>query len=99
MQQKKVPMRSCIGCGRTRPKKEMIRIVRTPSGDIVVDSSGRTGGRGCYLCPDAACLDRAVKRKALGRALEAQVPPEIIEELKSRPELEGSPGREGASDA
>ncbi|WP_130837028.1 RNase P modulator RnpM [Lachnoclostridium sp. Marseille-P6806] len=82
MQQKKIPMRSCIGCGRNRPKKELVRIVRTPEGEIVPDGTGRAPGRGAYLCSDPECLDRAIRRKALGRAFETEVPPEAAERLK-----------------
>ncbi|MFS8640208.1 MAG: YlxR family protein, partial [Symbiobacteriaceae bacterium] len=55
---KHVPQRTCIGCRAVRPKRELLRIVRTPEGEILFDPSGRRAGRGAYLCPSASCLDR-----------------------------------------
>ena len=67
---KKVPMRMCVGCREMKPKKELIRVVRTPDGDIVADETGRRSGRGAYLCRSEACFNKAVKTRALDRALE-----------------------------
>lgn len=66
-------MRTCIGCGQIREKKELIRIVRTPEGRILVDPTGRANGRGAYICPDPACVDKARRRKALRRAFDGGV--------------------------
>ena len=81
MQQKKVPMRQCVGCREMKPKKELIRVVRSPEGTISLDFRGKAPGRGAYLCPDAACLKKAMKAKALNRAFEMEIPQEIYEDL------------------
>lgn len=62
--QKKVPVRRCVGCNTQKPKKELVRIVRSPEGEVSVDLTGKRSGRGAYLCPSAACLAKA--RKASG---------------------------------
>ena len=79
---KKIPMRMCVSCREMRPKKELTRVVRTPEGTVVIDPSGRANGRGAYLCLKTACLDKAVKSRALERALETKVGPEIYESLR-----------------
>ncbi|HHV94612.1 MAG TPA: YlxR family protein [Firmicutes bacterium] len=84
--QRKVPQRTCIGCRTVRPKRELIRVVRTPQGEIVLDPTGKQSGRGAYMCPDAACMEQALKKKQLERALEVAITPETIERL--REELE-----------
>ena len=78
---KKIPMRTCIGCGTSKPKKELIRIVLTREGDILVDKTGRANGRGAYLCDDPDCLQKAIRRKALNRAFRTQVPDEAAGQL------------------
>lgn len=78
---KKIPMRTCIGCATSKPKKELIRIVLSPEGNILVDRTGRANGRGAYLCDDPACLQKAVKRKALNRAFRTSVPEEAAVQL------------------
>ena len=84
MQQKKVPMRQCVGCREMKPKKELIRVVRSPEGGISLDFRGKAPGRGAYLCPDGACLKRAIKAKALNRAFEVEIPQEIYEDLLAK---------------
>ena len=81
---KKIPMRTCIGCGQVRPKKELIRIVRTPEGEILMDPSGRANGRGAYLCPDPACAEKARRRKAFRRAFEGGTAEGQYEHLKEQ---------------
>ena len=81
MQQKKIPMRQCVGCREMKPKKELIRVVRSPEGAISLDFRGKAPGRGAYVCPDPACLKRAIKSKALERAFETQIPQEIYDGL------------------
>ena len=71
---KKIPMRQCLGCREMKPKKELIRVVRSPEGEISLDFRGKKPGRGCYLCPDAACFARAKKSRAIERALSAGIP-------------------------
>lgn len=84
--QKKIPMRQCLGCREMKPKRELIRVVRSPEGEISLDFKGKASGRGAYICPDAGCLKKAVKAKALERALEAQIPPEIYQKLNEQME-------------
>ena len=64
-----------------KPKKELIRVVRSPEGEISIDSKGKKSGRGAYICPDEACLKKAVKSKALERTLGVRIPDEIYESL------------------
>ena len=78
---KKIPARQCIGCMTSRPKKELVRVVRAPSGEISIDPVGKKPGRGAYLCPDAACLAKAKKKKALERCFEQPVPAEVYDAL------------------
>ena len=70
---KKTPMRMCVACRQMREKKQLIRVVRTPQGEVKLDMSGRMNGRGAYLCRDAACLQRAIKTRALDRALDMRL--------------------------
>ena len=83
---KKIPMRQCLGCREMKAKKELIRVVRSPEGQISLDFTGKANGRGAYLCPEAGCLKKAVRAKALERAFETQIPPEIYERLKQEME-------------
>ena len=89
--QKKIPMRQCVGCREHKPKKELIRVVRSPEGAISLDFRGKAPGRGAYLCPDGACLKKAIKSKALERGFETQIPEQIYEELLRKME-EGDDG-------
>lgn len=79
---KRLPMRRCAGCGQSRPKKELIRVIRTPEGAISVDSTGRKNGRGVYLCPNRECLRKAHRSKGLERSLKTAVPREIYDNLE-----------------
>ena len=81
MQQKKIPMRQCVGCREMKPKKELIRVVRSPEGAISLDFKGKAPGRGAYVCPESGCLKRAIKSKALERGFETQIPQEIYDGL------------------
>ncbi len=80
--QKKVPMRMCVACREMQPKKDLLRIVRTPEGAIEIDRSGRMNGRGAYLCGRRECLEKAIKTRALERALDQKIDEEIIERLR-----------------
>ncbi|HLN60150.1 MAG TPA: YlxR family protein [Symbiobacteriaceae bacterium] len=82
---KKVPQRMCVGCGQLKPKKELLRVVRTPEGVIELDTSpaGKRSGRGAYLCHSKECLAKAVKGKRLERALEHPVSDEIWAKLEA----------------
>ena len=84
--EKKIPMRQCLGCREMKPKKELIRVVRSPEGEISLDFKGKASGRGAYVCPDPRCLKKAIKARALERAFSAQIPPEIYEKLESQME-------------
>lgn len=79
--QKKIPMRQCVGCREMRPKKELVRVVKSPEGTISLDFRGKAPGRGAYLCPNAECLKKAIRAKALERAFDVQIPQEILDEL------------------
>ena len=81
---KKIPSRQCIGCMTSRPKKELVRVVRAPSGEISIDPVGKKPGRGAYLCPDPACLAKAKKKKALERCFEQPVPAEVYDALAAQ---------------
>ena len=78
---KKIPMRQCIGCGEMKSKKEMIRVLKTTEGDIVLDATGRKNGRGAYLCKNPDCLEKAMKSKGLERSLKTAVPEKVYENL------------------
>ena len=80
-QPKKIPMRQCIGCRTQKPKKELIRVVRSPEGEISLDFKGKANGRGAYLCPNPVCLKKAVKAKALSRALDCEIPQQVYDAL------------------
>lgn len=83
---KKIPMRQCLGCREMKPKRELIRVVRSPEGEITLDFNGKANGRGAYICPETECLKRAEKSKALDRAFSAAVPVEIYQKLHAEME-------------
>jgi len=91
MQPRKIPMRQCVGCREMKPKKELIRVVKSPEGGISLDFRGKAPGRGAYVCPDGACLKKAIKSRALERAFETAIPQEIYDALVQRME-EGDHG-------
>ena len=72
---KKIPQRQCVGCREMKEKKSLIRIVKSPEGEVYLDDKGRKPGRGAYVCPDVECLRKARKSRALERAFETQIPP------------------------
>ena len=79
---KKQPLRKCTGCGESKPKRELVRVVNSPEGELSIDLTGKKNGRGAYICPDAECLKKARKAKRLERSFEMQVPDEIYERLE-----------------
>lgn len=81
---KKIPMRQCLGCREHKPKKELIRVVRSPEGEVSLDFKGKLPGRGAYVCPQADCLAKARKSRALERAFETALPPEVYEALEQQ---------------
>lgn len=82
MAAKKIPMRMCTGCREMHPRTELIRVVKTPEGEIKLDTVGRVNGRGAYLCKNRECLIRAEKSNALARAFEMNVGSDIYEKLR-----------------
>ena len=84
--QKKIPMRQCLGCREHKAKKELIRVVRSPEGEISLDFRGKASGRGAYLCPQLDCLNRARRARALERALSCEIPDEVYEKLRAQME-------------
>ena len=80
--QKKIPMRKCVGCGEMKEKKDMIRVIKTPEDEIILDTTGRANGRGAYICNNPDCLSKAVKNRGLERSLKAQIPEEVSQRLK-----------------
>ncbi len=82
MQQKRVPLRKCTGCGEMKPKKELVRIVKSPEGEISLDSTGKKAGRGAYICPHEACLTAAHKARRLEKAFSCQIPDAVYTQLE-----------------
>ena len=92
MKEKKVPMRLCLGCREMKPKKELLRVVRSPEGAVSIDSTGRKPGRGAYVCHSAECLKKAIKQRQLERAFGCPLGEEThasllreLEEMEARP--------------
>ena len=77
----KVPLRQCLGCREMKPKRELIRAVRSPEGGVSLDFKGKSPGRGAYICQNPECLKRAIKSKAFSRAFGVEIPPEVMESL------------------
>ena len=80
--EKKVPLRKCLGCMSSFPKKDLVRVVKTPEGEVVLDLSGKKSGRGAYICKNSACLKKAVKSKRIQNNLETEIPEGVILELE-----------------
>jgi len=83
---KKIPLRQCLGCREMKPKRELIRVVKSPEGDVSLDFKGKKPGRGAYLCPDRECLRRARKARALERAFSVPLPEEVYAALEAQME-------------
>ena len=82
--QRKIPQRQCVGCRTMKDKKALVRIVKTPEGEICVDATGKKSGRGAYVCPDPACLKKARKSRALERAFDTAIPAEVYDALEGQ---------------
>ena len=82
MAEKKIPLRKCTGCNEMKPKKELIRVLKTPEDEIILDKTGKKNGRGAYLCNSIDCLKKAAKTKGLERSLQIKIPEEIYESLE-----------------
>ena len=80
---KKIPVRQCLGCNEHKPKAEMIRVVRSPEGEISLDMRGKKSGRGAYVCHDVKCLNKARKSKRIERALDVTIPDEIYDAMEA----------------
>lgn len=90
--QKKIPMRQCVGCREMRPKRELVRVVKSPEGEISLDFRGKAPGRGAYLCPNADCLKKAIRSKALERNFDCQIPQTVYDGLVEKMEAEHGEG-------
>ena len=94
MKPKKIPMRMCVGCREMKEKRELIRIVRTPEGEVALDTTGKPSGLGAYVCRKAECLRRAIRQKQLERQLEITLTPEITDALTAEMERLSAAGSE-----
>jgi predicted RNA-binding protein YlxR (DUF448 family) len=74
---KKIPMRKCVGCGEMKEKKDLIRVIKTPEDEILLDKTGRANGRGAYICNSRECFGKAVKNKGLERSLKSRIPDDV----------------------
>ena len=81
--EKRVPLRQCTGCREMKPKKELVRVVKSPEDEISLDFHGKAPGRGAYLCPKLSCYERSVKAKAFNRAFKGPVGQEVLEQLRN----------------
>lgn len=81
MRKKKIPLRKCLGCNESRPKRELIRVVRNKEGEVKIDLTGKANGRGAYICNNIECLKKARKNKRISKALDVEIPEEVYERL------------------
>ena len=87
---KKIPQRQCVGCREMKDKKALLRVVKAPDGTVSLDFGGKKPGRGAYVCPDVACLQKARNTRALDRACDPALPPEVYDAMEA--ELRGADG-------
>ena len=80
--QKKIPMRMCTGCGEMKPKKELVRVVKSPQGEISLDLTGKKPGRGAYVCKNVTCLRAARKARRLERAFSCAISPQVYDQME-----------------
>ncbi len=97
MTPKKIPLRRCSGCGESKPKKELVRVVRAADGTVSLDLTGRKPGRGAYVCPNAACLAKARRAKRIERSLEVSIPQEVYDEMNAQ--ITAAQAEQGETDA
>ena len=83
MKEKKLPLRMCTGCSEHKPKKELVRVVRSPEGEISLDLTGRKPGRGAYICPSLDCLRKARRAKRLERAFSCRIPDAVYDAMEN----------------
>ncbi len=86
---RKLPQRQCVGCREMKNKRDLIRVVRSPEGEVSLDFKGKKPGRGAYVCPSGECLKRARKSRALERSFETAIPPEVYDQLEQQMEVGG----------
>ena len=79
---RKIPMRKCVGCMEMKEKKQLLRVLKTPEDEILLDATGRQNGRGAYVCRSSACLEKAIRSKGLERSLKIRIPEVVYENLK-----------------
>ena len=82
MQTKRIPLRKCTGCGEMKPKKELVRVVKGPDGDISLDLTGKKAGRGAYVCPDLLCLQAARKARRLEKEFSCRIPEQVYTQME-----------------
>ncbi len=82
MKQKKIPLRKCLGCGESKPKKDLIRVVRSAEGEVSLDLTGKKSGRGAYICHNISCLQKAKKAKRIERALECAILEDVYDSME-----------------
>ena len=87
---KKIPMRTCVGCNECRPKRELIRVVKSTDGEVSIDFTGKKNGRGAYLCFNIECLNKAIKTKRLSRVFEMAIEDSIYDKLREEMESKNS---------
>ena len=91
MEQKKrkTPERQCLGCNEHKPKVELLRVVRTPEGDVVLDFTGKKSGRGAYICRNVSCLKKARRSKRIDKSLDVVIPEDVYDRMESELEDNG----------
>lgn len=89
MKKKKVPLRRCVACQEMKEKRDLIRVVKSPEGEILIDITGKMNGRGAYLCKDPNCLAKARKSKSFNREFRMEIPVEVYEQLEKQMEGNG----------
>lgn len=82
MSMKKIPMRKCVGCQEMKGKKDLMRVLKTPEDELIIDATGRKNGRGAYLCRSMECFELAIKNKGLERSLKTSIPADVYDSLK-----------------
>ncbi len=95
MKPRKIPMRMCVGCREMKEKRELIRVVRSPEGEVSLDPTGKKSGRGAYVCRDAECLRRAIRQRQLERQLEVSLTEEVSAGLTKEMERLASEAKDG----
>jgi len=81
--QRKIPLRKCTGCGEMKSKKEMIRVLLDPDGQVLIDDTGKKNGRGAYLCKKLSCLEKSIKTRGLERSLKTTLPEGLLDKLRN----------------